>query len=495
MDTRFRAESIPSLNAMVSSHARVKPSADAIVTPERIISFGEFEARIIASADQLSVHGVTKWSRVGVALGETSAHLVLLFAIGRLGAVAVPLDKRWTVSEKQKVASAFHADVVLIDDDEEDLSPLSVVQVSKDWTHGQPSTTGKRQEQPGPHDPFIFSLSSGTTGSPTGPALSQAQLFHRFVNQWITLRLNGGDRFLAATPLYFGATRSFCLSILCAGGTVILSTPGMAIEDLVRLLVDSKATATFLVPTLLRRLLALDDASLAPLQQLRVLISSGAVLHDDERDEVRRRICPSLFNYYGTTEGGGISILTPEDAVAGAGSVGRAAFLVDIETVDRNGVPVPDGEVGRLRYRGPGVAGGPIYGADDIVESNEDGWFYPGDLASIRDDGFVFLRGRDKEMIMRGGVNVYPVEIEAEISQLDSVIDVAVAGYPSREFGEEVAAFVVAQPALTEATVMAHCRSKLAPYKIPSRIIFCGSFPRSESGKIRKQDLVKMHIS
>ncbi|MCY4190219.1 MAG: hypothetical protein OXD42_02630, partial [Rhodospirillaceae bacterium] len=133
--------------------------------------------------------------------------------------------------------------------------------------------------------------------------------------------------------------------------------------------------------------------------------------------------------------------------------------------------------------------------ADDIAEANEDGWFYPGDQASIRDDGFVFLRGRDKEMILRGGVNIYPVEIEAEISRLDSVVDVAVAGYPSREFGEEIAAFVVAQPALTEATVMAHCRSKLAPYKIPSRIIFCGSFPRSEAGKIRKDDLVKMHIS
>lgn len=494
MPSLARTAPNPSLNAMIAHHARVKPAADAIVSSSGVMSFAAFENAVLSMAAQLSKRGIARGSRVAVALGETPAHLASLFAIARCGAIAIPVDTRWTDTEKQTVATALDAELVLVDDAEQDLEPLETVVADESWCTGHRS--GAEAQPRGTVDdialaePFIFSLSSGTTGTPSGPALSQGQLYHRFVNQWVSLRLNGGDRFLAATPLYFGATRAFCLSTLCAGGAVILTKPGRSPGDLVPALVRAGATATFMVPTLLRRLLALDDEQLAPLRQLRVLISSGAALHDDERDAVRRRVCPNLFDYYGTTEGGGISILTPEDAVIGRGSVGRPAFLVDIQAVDAHGKPVPTGEVGRLRYRGPGVSDGPIFGPDGPVEGSPDGWFYPGDLASIREDGFIFLRGRDKEMILRGGVNIYPVEIEAAINRLHGVADVAVAGFPSEEFGEEIAAFVVADKAVTENAVIEHCRSALAPYKVPRRIIFCKALPRNDSGKINKASLV-----
>src|SRR5262249_52830242 len=148
---------------------------------------------------------------------------------------------------------------------------------------------------------------------------------------------------------------------------------------------------------------------------------------------------PNLFDYYASTEGGGISVLAPADQRDHAGTVGRPAFAVAVEVVDADDRGLPPGTVGRLRYRGPGVAAD----AGDGTR-RPGGWFYPGDLAAIDADGFVTLKGRAADVIIRGGVNIYPAEIEQVLLAHPGVREAAVVGQPSRERGEEVAAFVVA---------------------------------------------------
>lgn len=473
-------------------HARAWGGKPAILSPEGVVTHTDFASRLRRTANHLRDIGAGPGARIGLALGDTADHLVCLFAIARLGAAVVPMDVRWRTSEKARLAKALGTRFVLVepasDDDDLGCPTLAVDDAWHARVNKQADTCPPEVQR---HMPAMFSLSSGTTAAPSGPILAHHQLFYRFINQWATLGINAQDRFLAATPLYFGATRSFCLSTLYAGGSVALLPQPYELEAIPAAVTEYGATSAFLVPTLLRRLLRLSDDELAPLGSLRMLASSGAPLHPEEKAEVRARICENLYDYYGTTEGGGISILAPGDRQLGEGSVGRPVFMVDVEIVDDADTPLPNGEVGRIRYRGPGVASADSDAAGDYAASaHVDGWFYPGDLGLLDSNGFLHLRGRQKDVIVRGGVNVYPLEIEQALLQLDGVLDAAVVTWPSREFGEEIAAFLVTREKSPDiATIERECGDRLAPYKQPRAFIQIDSLPKNSSGKVLKAKL------
>ncbi len=252
-----------------------------------------------------------------------------------------------------------------------------------------------------------------------------------------------------------------------------------------------EATSLFLVPTLLRRLLELAPEDAAPFARLRLLLSSGSALHAEERRAIRNRLCPQFFEYYASTEGGGVSLLTPQDQETRGDSVGRPVFGVEVEIVDDSHAPLPVGEIGRLRYRGPAVATS-FYGeSEDDRETFRDGWFYPGDLASLDEAGYVYLKGRRKDMIIRGGVNIYPTDVEFALAEHPSVAEAAVVGLPDREFGEQVAAFVVLKQATPADELMAWCRTRLAAYKVPKFVYAAPELPRNSSGKVLKLKLIE----
>ena len=167
------------------------------------------------------------------------------------------------------------------------------------------------------------------------------------------------------------------------------------------------------MPTLIRRLLALPDDSL----RLRTLACCflGSALHPDERREIRARVCPGFIEYYSSTEGGGVSYLTAEDPGEISESVGRPAFAVEVQCVDEPHRPLAPGAIGRIRYHGPAVADGFWNDPEASKESFRDGWWYPGDLGLLDKDGYLYLEGRAKDVIIRGGVNIYPSEIEAAL--------------------------------------------------------------------------------
>jgi acyl-CoA synthetase (AMP-forming)/AMP-acid ligase II len=221
-----------------------------------------------------------------------------------------------------------------------------------------------------------------------------------------------------------------------------------------------------------------------------LLLSSGSALHADERRAIRSRLCENFFEYYASTEGGGVSLLTPDDQEMFGDSVGRPVFGVDVEVVDDAHRPLPAGETGRLRYRGPAVAKGFWGEAKQDPETFRDGWFYPGDLASLNGEGYVFLRGRAKDMIIRGGVNIYPVDIEAALLAHPAVAEAAVVGLPDKEFGEQVAAFVILREPAEDAALFEWCKARLAAYKRPKFLFRVDEMPRNGAGKILKQQLV-----
>ena len=473
------------LAGIIAVHAQARPDKIAVVDGDRRIAYAELGRLVEARAGWLAAAGTGPGDRIGLCLRDHADHLILHYAVARLGAVILPMDHRWSAEEKVLVAGGFRAACVIVDADAGAIPGVRCLALG---------TGSERSPPPMPtgDGPLLLSLSSGTTGTPSGTVVSHGQMYERFVAQWVSLGFNGRDRYLAATPLYFGGGRAFAMGFLAAGATVILFPPPHEPAALIEAVNRHAATVTFVVPTMLRRLLPVSANATPAMPSLRALVTSGATIHPDERRAVMERLSPNLFDYYASTEGGGISILPPEEQLAYPDTVGRPTFRVDVEVVDDNDRPLPPGDAGRLRYRGPGVSAATIFagGADSLPRP--DGWFYPGDIATIAPSGHLRLLGRAKDLIIRGGVNIYPAEVERALLSHPGIAEAAVVGRPSPEFGEEVLAFVVPTAGGTPpktAELFAHCRARLAPYKVPSEIRVRAVLPKNSAGKILKTAL------
>jgi len=472
----------------LTHHARAYARKPAIVQGDHVVTYGDLDSLVRRTASHLRSLGLGEGDVAGVALRDSVEHLVVLAALARAGIVILPLDWRWTPAEQASVAKHFGAKLVLVEPGRPQPEAQRCVAVDAAWDRAVAAASPAR-DFPDGDLPLVMSLSSGTTGRPKGPRLRHSQFLARFRVMWLNLGFNSQDRFLSATPLYYGGGRSFALLMLYSGATVFMLPPPHEPADLCAAVARHRISALFLVPTLIRRLLALPDDVLAPLRSLRLLLSSGSALHPDERRVIRARICPGFIEYYSSTEGGGVSFLTADDPEEFGDSVGRPVFGVEVECVDGNHRPLPPGEVGRIRYRGPAVADSFWNDPEATLESFRDGWWYPGDLGMLDASGYLYLKGRAKDMIIRGGINIYPAEVEAVLQSHPAVADSAVVGWPSREFNEEVAAFVVLKGAATPAELRELCRARMAPYKVPREVFVVPEFPRNALGKIIKTEL------
>ncbi len=479
------------LAAPLAHHARARPDHEAIVAGDTCILYRDLDGIVRQTAAALVMQGVQPAGIVGVALRDTPDHLIAVLALAACGAIVLPLDWRWTPAEQERVARHFAASTVLLEGDAVWSGPATALRCDAQW-QSEVSRTAPLDTLPDDADlPFLLSLSSGTTGTVKGPLVTHRQFQRRFWPHWINLGLNAQSRFVSATPLYFGGGRTFALSQLFSGGTVILYPPPYEPHELVEEVNRCRASALFLVPTLLRRLLALDGGSGVLMPSLTMLLSSGSPLHATERREIRDKLSPHLYEMYATTEGGGVSLLTPEDQRDHGDSVGRALFGVEVEVVGDSGEALPAGSRGVLRYRGPGCATR-LHGAaaeDGAMFAN--GWFHPGDIGMLDKNGYLFLKGRRKDVIIRGGINIYPAEVEEVLLSHPGVGEAAVAGRPAAQLGEEVVAFVVLEGEVSLDELHALCTERLAPYKRPSAIQVVADVPRNSSGKILKDVLLR----
>lgn len=476
------------LASILKCHADSHGDKTAIEFRSERISYLELWQRLQGYAVYLHKRGVRPGDRVGLALKEHPDHLILHYALARLGAVILPVDQRWTSTEKAGAATAFQAKLLILEEDAGAQTGIETLTINKDLQEANP---GRLPPMPNHPDlALLISLSSGTTGKPKGALVTHEQMYQRFISQWVTIGFNSQDRFLGLTPLFFGAGRSFAMAFLVAGATVILDPPPHEPQQLVAAVNEAGATVTFMVPTQLRGLLPLCTGELL-LPRLQKLLVSGALLYPQEAREIREKVNPGLIGYYASSEGGGISVLDTDEFDDYAHTAGRPTFRTEVQIVDSGNRLVKPGETGRLRYRGPGVAGRFIDADGTEHATSREGWFYPGDLAEKTGSGHIVLRGRDKDVINRAGVNIYPAEIEAVLAQLPAVREAAVIGEPSEKFGESITAFIAADKATSSEALNEHCRERLAPYKIPSRYVVFDELPKTSSGKLDKTALFK----
>lgn len=475
------------LASLLDHQAIRKPEHPAIIENGESVSYHDLAVRVRQWAGALENAGLKAGDVIAVGLTDSADHIVMNWAVARMGSVILPVDHRWTDAEKANVIKGFGAKALISESGEG--PPERTVWLNDDFRAKAAAIDPDRSFPEDDDLPVVLSLSSGTTGRPKGPALSHRQMRARWLTQLVSLGFTERDRYLSATPLYFGGGRSFTMSANWCGATVIMFPPPYEPEALISAAREHKATTTLLVPTILRRLLALKDEDALLFENLRLMLCTGSILHQEEREQVIRYLCPDFINYYGSTEGGGVSILTSDHGLEAAGSVGQVVFGTNVEIVNSDHYPVDNGEVGLIRYKGDGVASGFYKDAEADREAYRDGWFYPGDLGRFDENGFLFLAGRSNDVIIRGGANIYPAEVEAVLLSHPDVEDAAVVGVPSKEMGEEIIAFVTG--AADAGTLDAYVRDRIASYKVPKAFVMLEALPKSGLGKVQKEALKK----
>jgi acyl-CoA synthetase (AMP-forming)/AMP-acid ligase II len=295
-------------------------------------------------------------------------------------------------------------------------------------------------------------------------------------------------------PLSFSASRTHAFSALLQGSAVHFYPVLFSTEQLAEAVLMEGTKSLCTVPTIVRNLFELFGECSSPVfPELEALFCFGAPMSPSEKLKAKQTLCDDFVQVYGSTICGRISALSGADLEARPDTIGRVLPHVTMQVVDRDHNVLPIGEVGTLRLRSPGMAQS-IYSrtTTDAGDNFKGGWAYPGDIGVLDNNGLVSLLGRTSDLIIRGGANVHPSEVELVIGNCEGVQEVAVVGFTKYPEGEEIAAFVVSSGDLSEAALDAHCRTRLAPDKRPRKYVFVSELPRNSNGKIIRAELRNM---
>ena len=469
------------LAEVIARHA-AQSDAVAMVDGGRELSYRELDRRVRRGGAHLRSLGIKPGDAIAICLKDTSDHVIAFLSAARLGAVAVPIDWRAPPAERARVAQGFGVKLALTEAGAARIAGVPSRALDASW-HAEVERQDCDQEFPSDADaPLMIGLTSGTTGAVKGMLVTHRQM-HARASPFDGILSEQPHRYLSASPLAFSAGRNYCLTHLIKGHTVVFHPPLFTAEEYVEAINQNQVTVGFVVPTVIRWLLELPRGSGPLLPGVEVLMCGGAPLHAQEKRETLGRVTPNFYEVYGTVATGPISFLRPSEMAEHADSAGRPAALWDLAIVGEDDRPVEPGATGRLRARGPALASGLVGALTSDSEGFRDGWYYTGDLAELDDGGFLHLKGRASDVILRGGSNVYPDEVEAALVEHVAVADAAVVGRPSPQLGQEVVALVIARGAVTEDDLIAHCRRRLSAYKVPAEIVFVDGLPRTSFGK------------
>jgi acyl-CoA synthetase (AMP-forming)/AMP-acid ligase II len=492
---------------VIRRHASERPQAVALRHGARELSYAELDERSNRLAQALLAQGVGAGTRVAY-LDRSSPEVVdLLFAASKVGAVLVPLNWRLAVPELAAVLADSEAPVLIAGpafrEAAEHVRPPALIVVGEEyerWIEAhEPRDPGGRGEAA---DVIVQMYTSGTTGVPKGVLTTHGNLA---VTAQTSLRWAFDDRSVSLTPLPMfhigGIGWAYCG--LWHGATTVLVSDFDAAKVL-DVIEHQRVTNAVLVPTMLQLLTAVPGAGERDYSALRSIAYGAAPITTPVLKASLRTFGCALFGLYGLTETtGGVIALEPEDHDPGGPrehllrSAGRPYPWVELKIVDPvSAEALPPRSAGEVWLRGPNVTPGYFNRpAETAAALAPDGWLRTGDGGYVDEEGYLFLTDRIKDMIVSGGENVYPVEVEEALAQHPDVADVAVIGVPDGRWGEAVKALIVPRPGAqpTPEALVAFARERLAGYKLPRSVEFVDDFPRTPSGKVLKRELRRRH--
>ncbi|MDM5224963.1 o-succinylbenzoate--CoA ligase [Cytobacillus sp. NJ13] len=483
----------------IQKWAYTHPDRTAVITDNEKVSYRQLDKMIDSAAVKIheKLQG-RKGERIAILSHNRIEYIVLLFAIAKAECVAVPLNIRLSAKElifqlndsgsklifAEKENAEFAASLV-------EQSEIQSLEFMEDLCQG--TKTSFANENPIDEEaPYIICYTSGTTGKPKGAVLTQSNMFWNAVNNKLAIDLTSEDRCIVLLPLFhIGGIGLFAFPSLFSGGTIVI--PGkFEPQKALTMIEKHKVTIVMGVPTIHQALLTSPPFKTADLSTVRWFYNGGAPCPRELIDAYFDR--GFLFGQgFGMTETSPtLFMLTKEDASRKRGSIGKPVLFSEYKLIDSEGNEAAKGKVGELAVRGPNIMKAYWNRPDATKDALKEGWLLTGDLAKTDEEGFLYIVGRKKEMIISGGENIYPLEVEQVISQLKDVAEVAVVGNADPLWGEVPEAFIVKEngSALTVDDVIQYCHGNLAKYKIPKKVTFLNELPKNATGKIQKTQLL-----
>jgi malonyl-CoA/methylmalonyl-CoA synthetase len=502
-----------------------KVALEFIDPPLQRVTYAELDGLVQQTAGYLQSLGLQPGDRVALQLSKCLEFILLHLATVRLGAISLPLNLAYPPDELKYFLSdsgtrLFFAldssrnkirpilaelpdlqECIFLNPAEPDKfnslisnPPPSITNcqfpeglVKSLTTNAQPYSTTVNSQ-----DTAVLIYTSGTTGRPKGAQITHGNLLSNLQALHEVWGWSSNDILLHVLPIFHVHGLFVALhGALHAGATTLLMREFNAQKTL-QMLADGQCTVFMAVPTIHQRLLDVPDASQYDLSQVRLITSGSDRLPDEVFTGFQQTFGYTLLERYGMTETG-MNCSNPLNGERRLGSVGLPLSGVEVRVVNpENDQPLPAGEIGEVQLRGPNIFKGYWQQTDKTSDSfTADGWFRTGDLGFREPDGYLTLCGRSKDLIISGGLNIYPPEVERVLAEHPSVAACAVIGCPDREWGEKVTAVVVLHQmkSISGEELIGFCRERLAPYKSPKSIVFRDSLPRNAMGKVQKAEL------
>ena len=490
------------LGSWPARRARKTPHRTALIHGDTTFTYAELHTRVTRLAHALRARGIRRGDRVAYLGPNHPSYLETLFAAGSLGAVFVPLNTRLAGPEigyqlsdsgaRALVYGPSHAGLVAGLPGSTDVR--TYVEVGAEYEQLLAESAAEPIDEPvTADDTCIIMYTSGTTGRPKGAMLTHGNLTWNAINVLVDTDLIADERALVSAPLFHTAgLNMLTLPVLLKGGTCVLveAFEPNATFDLIE---QHRITFMFGVPTMFEQVARHPRWADADLSSLRILTCGGSPVSTPLIAAYQERGLTFLQGYGMTEASPGTLFLDAEHAIGKAGSAGVPHFFSDVRVVRPDLAPVDVGETGEVVLRGPHVMPGYWGLPEETAASFADGWFRSGDAARVDEDGYVFIVDRIKDMIISGGENIYPAEIEDLLLGHPDIAECAVIGVPDDKWGEVPRAVVVPREgsAPDPDEVLASLAGRLAKYKIPKSVVIADGLPRTASGKLLKSRVRK----
>ncbi len=502
---------------LLSNRARLTPDRQGLfdLHTGRRYTYAELNRRANQAANFLRAHyNIQKGDRVSILALNSIVYVDLLFGLGKIGAIFAPLNWRLTSKELTYIVNDCQPKVLIVGTEFADLvaEMRSGINVESYLSLEGARVAGSRAyealleqaaeaEPERPHldeqDAYCILYTSGTTGKPKGAILPHRQIFWNAVNTVISWGLSEQDISPILTPLFHsGGLFVFLVPLIYAGGRIVL-TRTFDPESSLGVIMEEGCTVILGVPTLFQVWMNSLAFTAADFSQVHFFISGGAPCPPSLIEAWSKVKGIPLRQGYGLTEVGvNCFTMTDAEALEKTGSVGKPIFHSRMRLVDAEGADVAPGKAGELVIAGDHVCTGYWNNPEATAAVLKNGWFHTGDMARQDDEGYYYIVGRYKDMIISGGENIYAAEVEAVFRECPSVADAALIGQPDEKWGEIGLMIVVLKPEaqVSGEELQEFCQGRLAKYKIPKRVEFISSLPYSAYGKVIKSELRRMFL-